>query len=110
MIQSNVELNMNRKSTSDSWCPKLELLALAIGNLVACVVGVSSQYRYPFGSREYYDLMAWPVVAVPSVICLILVCCVYYSLRRTKLRWFLFGVAGAMQLSIGGLVGRWMNF
>jgi hypothetical protein len=93
-----------------SWCLNFELFALAIGSFVACVVGVSSQYRYQFASREFFDLMAWPVVAVPSIICLILVCTVYCSLRRSKLRWILFGVAGLTQLLLGGFVGRWMNF
>lgn len=101
---------MKNKSTGVTRCLSFEVLALAISNLLACVVGVSSQYRFPFASPEYFDLMAWPVVAVPSVFCMVLACIVYYTLRRNQLRWILFGIGGAMQLLIGSFIGRSMDF
>jgi hypothetical protein len=98
------------KSSGGSRNLKLEILGLALCNLVSCIVGVSSQYRMTIGSPEYFDLMAWPVVAAPTIFFLSFACAIYFVLRRSQLKWILFVVAVVLQFSLGAFVGAWMDF
>jgi len=95
---------------SGSITHKLELIALFAGNLAACVVGVSAQYDYPFGSPAYFDLMAWPVVAIPSILFSFGSSVLYYRLRNDPKKWLLFLVSLLVQLILGSLVGRMTDF
>ncbi|MDP1561109.1 MAG: hypothetical protein Q8M16_06905 [Pirellulaceae bacterium] len=79
---------------------------------LACVVGISINCNeaLKFGSPEYFDLMAWPVVIGPSILLSFGSIFLHYVFRHDPTKWIFFLVSLWFQWMLGDFVFHSMDF
>lgn len=92
--------------------PLGEMILVGVTSSLACLIGVSNNCHeaLKFGSPEYFDLMAWPVVVGPSIFLSLGSLVLHYTFRHFPTRWIFFLVALWFQWMLGDLVFHMMNF